>query len=230
MTPDQWSKLINSDPIWQQLTSSLGANEASTAAQRNAGIEQALAAFGGPVNVNDIAQKLGLSPNDLQGLDSNEIQQLAREADQSGVSTNARLNAANQKAVMQLKNALNARGLLRSGEAAYQLGQQAQNYQNAQFDARQKLLSTLQQYQQGYLAAKAQLAAQLAQGGNDAFSRMLSLYGGMGQAQGPQEPAAPAPAPAPPPPQEAPPVYFNPETGQLQSRPPAPTAGQVWAT
>ena len=194
MTSDQWMKLINADPIWQQLSSGLGANNASNDAQRSAELGQALASFGGPVDLNSIAKQLGLTTTDLQGLDSATIQQLAKEADQSGVSTSARLDAANTKALLNLKNNLNARGLLRSGEAGYQLGQQNQNYQNAEFDARQKLLSTLQQYQQGYLAAKAQAAAQLAQGGNDAYGRVMQGYGGLTQAQGPQ-----APAPAPPP-------------------------------
>ena len=199
MTPDQWKALISADPGLQMITSQLSAGDVSNQGARNAGIEQALAAFGGPVDLNAIAKQLGLSANDLSSLDPKEIQQLAQEADQSGVSTNARLNHANAQALRQIKNSLAARGLLHSSELNYELGEQNQNFQNAQFDARQKLLNALQQYQQGYLAYKAQIAQQLAQGVNDATNRVVSQNAGLtGGGSSAPPPASPPPASSPP--------------------------------
>jgi len=185
MTSAQWQALINADPGLNLITGQLSSGDVSNLGQRNAEIQQALVSFGGPVDLNQIASKLGLSANDLQGLDSATIQQLAQQADQSGVSTSARLNQANATAVAGIKNALAARGLLHSSELNNELNTQNQNFTNAQFDARSKLLSALQQYQQGYLAYKAQMAQQLAQAINDAANRAVSQYGGQTQPNGP---------------------------------------------
>ncbi len=75
----------------------------------------------------------------------------------------------------QITNALNARGLLNSGESGYELGQQQQNFTNSQFDARSALLKAIQGYQQGFLQGQLQRAQAEAQAYSDAANRQFGM-------------------------------------------------------
>jgi len=115
-----------------------------------------------------------MSQADLQNALGSDVQKLAQENTDAGLSTTARLQQANDQAKRALIANLNKRGILHSGEAGYQLDQQNQAYGRAQFDAYNKFLGFLQQYQQGYLTAQQQNAQSLAGAYNSAADRQYN--------------------------------------------------------
>jgi hypothetical protein len=115
---------------------------------------------------------------DLQNVLSPDVQKLAQENTDAGLSTQARLNQQNQQSTRQLVANLNKRGLLHSGEAGYQLDQLNTGYRQAQSDAYQKLLGYLQQYQQGYLSAVNGNTANLTNAISSAATRQAGLNQG----------------------------------------------------
>jgi hypothetical protein len=172
-TPD-WAKLISSDPGLLDAQNALLAGSAGDLASRNALIQRALVNFGSVPDLATLAKQLGLSQEDLSGLAGSDVQRLAQENTDAGLSTQARLAQANQDAIRQLTNQLNARGLLNSGESAYELDRQDTGYRQAQSDATQKLLDYLNQYQQGYASAQAQRAQALASAYGSAADRQFA--------------------------------------------------------
>lgn len=179
-TPD-WASLIANDSGFLQDQSYLGASNVANASQRDAQIQRALVQFGGVPDIAGIGKSLGLSPEDVQKLQESlgpGIQDLAKENTDAGLSTESRLAQANTDAVRQIKNQLNARGLLNSGETGYQLGKQQQGYSQAEYDANQKLLDYLNQYQQGYLSAQTSNAQALGTSASNAADRQFSVNQG----------------------------------------------------
>lgn len=142
------------------------------AASRDAAIRNAIETFGYAPDIATLAQQLGMTQSDLQNALTPDVQKLAQENTDAGLSTKARLDQANANAIRQITQNLNKRGILNSGEAGYELDQQNLGYRQAQSDATQKLLGFLQQYQQGYLSAQQQREGQLAQGYSDAANRV----------------------------------------------------------
>ena len=172
-TPD-WASLIQNDPGFLQDQSTLSASGIANASQRDALMQTALVNFGGNVDMNAVAKTLGVDPSSLSNLDPATVQALAHQNDVAGTSTQSRLDAANTLATRGIKNALNARGLLNSGETGYQLGQQQQSYTQAQYDARQKLTDYMTQYQQGYLTGQQQLNQSLSTAASSAADRQYA--------------------------------------------------------
>jgi hypothetical protein len=172
-TPD-WAKLIASDPGLLQTQSTLAAGGVADAASRDAAIQAALVQFGKVPDIATLAKQLGMSAVDVQNALGGDIQKLAQENTDAGLSTESRLSQANVDALRQIKNSLNARGLLNSGETAYQLDRQNTGYRQAESDANQKLLSYLQQYQQGFLTAQQQREGTLSTAYSDAANRQLA--------------------------------------------------------
>lgn len=184
---------------------------------------------------------------DLQNALGPDVQKLTQDNTDAGLSTTARLDQANAQATRNIIANLNKRGLLHSGETAYQLNQQNLGYRQAQSDAYQKLLGYLQQYQQGYLSAQQSNAQKLADAYSSAADRVQA--GNQGSAGTPATyaytDASGKPvykdaagnlysvdgsayvAPPPPPPPTAPQFgagtefYFNPTTGASQTARPA---------
>lgn len=156
-----------------QIKSMLGAGTAADAASRDAAIKNAYISFGGQVDVNALAQQLGMTAADVQNAITPDVQRLAQENTSAGLSTQARLGLQNTDAIRQIRADLNKRGLLHSGEAGYQLDRENLSYRQAQSDATQKLLGALQQYQQGYLSAQQGRQGQLAQAYGDAADRQF---------------------------------------------------------
>jgi hypothetical protein len=138
---------------------------------RNAAISRALVNFGDVPNFAALAKSLGMSEADLQDAAGGDVSQLAQENTAAGTSTEARLGSANTDAIRQIKAELNKRGLLNSGESGFQLDRQNTSFRQAQYDANQKLLDYLNQYQQGYVAAQQAKQGQLAQAYSDAANR-----------------------------------------------------------
>lgn len=176
-TPD-WTNLISSDPGLIDAANAITAGNAGDQASRDALIRGALVNFGYVPDLATLAKSLGLTEQDLSGVAGSGTQQLAKENTDAGLSTEARLNQANTDAIRQIRNELNKRGLLNSGEAGFQLDRQNTSFRQAQSDATQKLLGYLQQYQQGYAAAQAQKAQALAQAYSDAANRQYQTNQG----------------------------------------------------
>lgn len=115
-----------------------------------------------------------MNASDLQDVIGPDAQKLQQEANDAKLTTSSRLEQDNSDAIDHIKNALNARGILNSGETPYELDRQGTAYGQAQFDARSKLLDYLGQYQQGYVQAQQSKAAQLAQAYSDAATRQYN--------------------------------------------------------
>jgi hypothetical protein len=160
-TPD-WKNLIGNDPGLLSAQSLLAAGSSGDLASRNASIQRALIQFGKVPDFKTLAQQLGMSEADIQDALGPDIQRLAQENTDAGLSTESRLSTANTDAMRQIKNELNKRGLLNSGETGYQLDKQQTGYRQAESDANSKLLDYLNQYQQGYAQAQQSRAQQLA--------------------------------------------------------------------
>jgi hypothetical protein len=168
------------DPLLAQLKSDLAAQGVSDLASRDSAIKRAIGLFGDPnLNLGEAGKTLGF---DLGAIIDPQTQQIAQQSYQSGVGTQARIDKANKDALRQIKNALAARGALRSGELGHQLKEQEGRYTNAQFDARQALLDMLSGYQKGYLEGE-----RLRQ--SNYFAALMSAagraqYGGVGGQSG----------------------------------------------
>lgn len=121
-----------------------------------------------------LAKQLGMSLADVQNALGPDAQKLAQENTGAGLSTQARLNLANNDAISRIKAELNKRGLLNSGETGFELDRQNLGYRQAQSDATQKLLGFLQQYQQGYLSAQQQREGVLSGAYSDAANRQFT--------------------------------------------------------
>lgn len=168
--PD-YGALIKNDTGLQNIQGLLASNQTGDVNARNAAIQSALVQFGEVPDVHALAQQLGMSDEDIAGVLGPDAQKLARDATASGLSTVSRLDQQHNDSLLHLKNELNKRGLLNSGEAGYQLDREGTGYRQAQFDSRAKLLQYLQQYQQGYLSAQQGRAGQLSQAYSDAAGR-----------------------------------------------------------
>ena len=176
-TPD-WAKLISSDPGLLQIEQTLGAGSVGDLASRNGAIQNAVTTFGAVPDMAKLAASLGMTQADLQNLLGPDVQKLAQENTDAGLSTEARLKQANADAIANIKASLNKRGILNSGEAGYQLDRQNTGYRQAESDATQKLLDYLGQYQQGYASAQAQRAQGLASAYSSAADRQYNTNQG----------------------------------------------------
>jgi hypothetical protein len=170
-TPD-YASLIQNDPIFGQLKADLSANGIQDAAARAAAIQRGLIQFGEVPSFNGLA---GLNQDWLSSDVNDTTRQLAQQNTASGMSVVARQQKQYQDNIRSIKNALAARGALRSGETGYQLGEAQRGFDTAQFDARQELLDYIMGAQQGFLAAERQRQGQLAQGAEGAFGRQTQL-------------------------------------------------------
>jgi hypothetical protein len=176
-TPD-WASLISGDAGLIDAKNALAAGNVSDLAGRNAAIENAYVQFGSNIDFATLAKQLGMSEADVQQALGPDAQKLAQENTSAGLSTQARLDQANTNAIQKIRADLNRRGILNNGEAGYQLDQQNLGYRQAESDATQKLLSYLQQYQQGYLSAQQQRQGQLATAYGDAANRQYGTNAG----------------------------------------------------
>lgn len=204
--PIDYLALINGDPLLGQERADLSAQGVSDAASRAAAIQRALIQFGIVPDFASSAQKLGLSGEALGYLNqdvNDRTRQLAQANTQEGLSLTARLAKAHTDAVRNIRNQLAARGIIRSGETPYQLGEEANQYKISTNDATQQLLDYLTGAIGAFTQSERQRRQQLAQYLSDAASRQLGLLGdtsagaGGGGAPAPAAPAAGGPAPKP---------------------------------
>lgn len=144
--PD-YAGLIANDPNMAQLTADLSAQGIADDAARNAAFQRAFVQFGSDLGPEAFAG-LGLDQGLLGSIFDAPTRQLAAQNTQAGLSIAGRLEKARKDNVRAIRNALAARGALRSGELGHQLGEEQQRYSQAQYDSRQQLLDYLRGVQQ----------------------------------------------------------------------------------
>jgi hypothetical protein len=104
----------------------------------------------------------------------------------------ARMEKLRKDNVRAIKNALAARGALRSGEAGFQLNEEQDRYSKAQYDSRSQLVDLLAGIEAGYANAQRGRSAAQGQAAGQAFTGAIQS----GALPGPS-PSAAASAPAP---------------------------------
>lgn len=158
-TPN-YAGLISGDPSYQLAQQNASASGIANASQRAAATQQALIQFGLVPSFSG----LGLSPDQQNFLSQDitpDISALANQNTANGFSTEGQLQRQNSQNVLQLQQQLAGRGALSSGEANYQLNNNEQNYNQAQSNAVNQLLSTITGYQNQYVTAQQTAAQQL---------------------------------------------------------------------
>jgi hypothetical protein len=178
-----------------QAQAALNASGSADKTALGAEIANAYEGFGKPIDLATLASQLGMTQSDIGSYIGSAAQQIAKENTDAGLSTVARLDAANSLANHNITADLNKRGILNSGETGYELDHQNLSYRQASSDAYQKFLGYLQNYQSGYLAAQEKRAEALAQAYSDAADRQFGLWGNSGGGGGGGGGGAPAPTP-----------------------------------
>lgn len=155
-TPD-YGKLLRGDEQYKSMLADLGAQGVADASARGAATQRALALLGFVPNFD---ANSGLNLEYLNQDVTPETRALAQRNTEAGLSVSARQQQQFEKNVRAVKNALAARGALRSGEAGYQLGEAQQQYDRAKFDTTQEILEYLAGLQAGYAERQRQAKLQ----------------------------------------------------------------------
>lgn len=195
-TLGSYSDILGGDPLYQQTLADLGAQNVGDREGLKSARQRAVVQFGEVPDFSALDQTAVGS--DFAGDIDQPTRLLAGKNTQEGLSVAARIAKQNSENVRTLTNYLSSRGLLRSGEAGYRLGEEQQNYKTAQYDSRQKLLDFLGQYQSGYMQGLAQRRAAQTQAAGGAFDRSTAIYGNTDFGPAPS-PAAGPPVPNQPP-------------------------------
>ena len=192
-TAEDYFQSAIGNPIFKQTQGDIAADRSNFANTRRAAIQNAVGV-------------LGFVPegfSDSYGDIDEATRALAAKNTQAGTSTMARLKAAHEKAVRDSIRANAARGILRSGETGYQLGQrELENRQNLS-DTVSKFLEYLQT---GVYGPYAQALANLNQQERDALMKVYEMIQQQGLLSGPVG------GPATPPPPGDVPTTLNPYT------------------
>lgn len=171
--PD-YKSLIANDPVFSQLKQDLAAQGIQDAGGRAAAVQRALIQFGQVPDFNATGLN-GLNPEWLNQDVTDQTRQLASQNTESGMSVTARQASQFDKNLRAIKNALAARGALRSGETGYQLGEAQKQYDTQRYDSTQELLDYIAGAQQGFTAAERARQAQAAQAAESAAGRQIEL-------------------------------------------------------
>ena len=152
----------------------LGAQGTADAATRAAQTQRAFTLFGQVPDPDQLGP--GINPDFVRSDITPATRQLAQENTDAGLSIAARQAKAFKDQVRQIKNALAARGALRSGEAGHQL-QEAQGARDrADFDARDNLAQIVAGIQAGYAEAEQRRQLQLAQAAGQAETSVRQQF------------------------------------------------------
>jgi hypothetical protein len=190
-TPD-YASLIQGDPIFGQLKADLSAHGISDAASRAAATQRALIQFGAVPEFDGLA---GLNRGYLDSDVNQTTRQLAQKNTEAGFSVVARQQKRLSDNIRAIKNALAARGALRSGETGHQLQEAQRGHDEARYDATQQILDYISGAQQGFLAAERARLGQLRGGAESAFERQMRLNPATGsRVINPGDPDYPYPA------------------------------------
>lgn len=145
------------------LTAQLGAEGSADLAGRNSALIRGLTQFGEQFDPSGAQAAFGQDFYNQAGLGDilPQANALAAENTKAGFSVAARQKSAFERSVQQIRDALAARGLLRSGATGVALQGAQKEFETGQYDARQQLADYAASVQQGYVAAQRQRAAQL---------------------------------------------------------------------
>jgi hypothetical protein len=228
--PD-YARLINDDPMYQQLLGDLRAQGVQDASSRAAQTGRAFTLFGQVPDLNSLG---GLNLEFLNQDITPSVRELAQKNTDAGLSIKARQDKSFKDTIRTIKNALAARGALRSGESTHRLQEAQLERDQADFDTRDQLGQLIAGIQAGYVEAQRARTREQSQAAFGAEERARQLYPGQAGGSGgyaPPPPAAPAPPSAPAPPQAdfqqrspnaPPPVYGFLNNGPLVADPVTP--------
>jgi hypothetical protein len=163
--PPDYAALIENDPAYQQLKTTLSAQGIASASQLRSAIQQALIQFGAvPDLPGDVAKNAGLDTAGTAALASgNPFSVLAQFAQKY------------QQDQQQTENQLAARGILSSGETGFQLGKLGQANALGQYNATNSLLGSIGTLNDQYVAGRQAAAQALAQGASTAEANQVGM-------------------------------------------------------
>jgi len=176
LTTTDFTALINEQlkPLQDMINQQQGFDKAGLTAAR----QRAIAQFGFAPDFSNMDPSFlsalnaaGAAP-DLAGDLTPEVRALAEKNTAEGLSTKARLEKANKDALRAIKNTLASRGMLRSGETGYQLGEQNLAFKQANADAVGKLNEYLAGVAQAYADSEKQRQERLFQEQSSATARV----------------------------------------------------------
>lgn len=152
------------------------AQSLADAASRDAAIKRFLVSYGevpdfGAMGVSEAARGI------LGGL-GGDIRALAQKNTAEGTSVKARLDQANAKQQRLIPANLAGRGLLRSGQTGYDLGQQQMQNKQANFDVLNEMLGNIEGTVSNFAQAEAARARALADAELQAAMAAQGDYGG----------------------------------------------------
>jgi hypothetical protein len=195
--------LIEADPIYSQAKADAAAQSIADKSSRDAAMQRALGEWGDVPNFANVLSQLGLQSGDIANIDTPTVEGIAQANTTGQTSTVARLNQAYADAQRNVVNALASRGMMRSGDYAYNRNQADLTGKRAQWDATKQLVDYLTGIQSGFAAAEHARQTGLYTSLSDAYNRVLQQFpNGLPGSQTTGQsapPPAPAPTQAPPP-------------------------------
>ena len=170
------------------------AGSAMDASSRAAAIRRAVVELGAVPDFAKVGRDLGIDSLGYLSNDINdETRALAQKNTDEGLSLMARLEHEHQRVQRQVKDTLAARGIYRSGETGYQIGEQGLKYKQALTDAEKSVMDHISQIIGTFVTNERDRRNAVAQAVFAATNRL----GQQPRYSGPVPGAAPAPAPAP---------------------------------
>lgn len=149
-TPGQsWADLIRSDALYQQGLADLGGEEVQAAAGRRSAIQRALIQMGllTPGMLDSLRNSLGQNaPMLAEDIDPNTVSLAA--ANQNSVA--AQMKRQHESNVLALQDVLAAKGMLRTGQTGYELGEEQRRMDQGSYDAINQLMDALGGVYSGY--------------------------------------------------------------------------------
>jgi hypothetical protein len=168
--------MIGTSPDLSGLEAEFAAASRENAASRDAALRRYVISYG---QLPDFSA-LGISES-AKGFLSKALNQqtrdLAAKAEAEGLSIHARQAKDNMVATRRIPATLAGRGLLRSGQTGYDLGEQGQNYKITQYDTLNELLGNVEGTVGGYMQGERERAIALAQARIQAAYDAYSNYG-----------------------------------------------------
>ena len=171
--------LIGGSTDLSGMEAQMGAQSAADAASRDAALRRFIVSYG---SLPDFSQ-LGISGDALgylKGAMDPKTQELAANAEKEGLSIHARQAKDDADQRRRIPALLAGRGLLRSGQTGYDLGEQAQAYKTTQYDTLNELLGNIEgtvgSFQQAERDRQMNLAMARMQAASDAFGNWGDSY------------------------------------------------------
>lgn len=168
------------------MTAQFGADSAADLGTRNQQLIRALGQFGEQFDLTGANKAFGESFVGESGLGEllPQANALAQQTTDAGMSFTARSTKAHKDSVRAIKNALAARGALRSGEAGYQLQEAQGAFDTGQYDARQQVQDFMGAVNQGYAQAQRERQMQMAAAQREEAGRQAALNPGIANPPG----------------------------------------------